>query len=380
MKRRYKLLGGLLGLGALGVLAAGLVLSHDGACGSAPALPAGVTTMQAIAYRCYGPPEVLALEATAKPVPAPDQLLVKVHTAAVNPLDWHYLRGKPYIMRMSSGISVPADSKLGVDFAGTVEAVGAKVTRFKPGDAVFGGADGAFAEYLVVRESRAVVPKPPQVSFEQAAAVPIAAVTALQALRDKGKLQPGQQVLINGASGGVGSYAVQIAKSMGATVTGVCSTRNLALVSGLGADQVIDYTQTNFTEGSQRFDLIIDTVGNHSLGAVRQALTPGGTLVMVGSIDTGAWIGPLWHPLTALVVGKFVSQKLEPLLAELNQADLQVLADLLASGALRSEIDRRYPLSAVAEAVAYLESGRARGKVIIEVSTPPTQVPDPATL
>jgi NADPH:quinone reductase-like Zn-dependent oxidoreductase len=296
-----------------------------------------------------------------------DQVLVKVHAAAVNPLDWHYMRGSPYIMRLGTGLGAPDEPRLGVDFAGTVESVGKDVTRFKPGDAVFGGRTGAFAEFVTVREERALALKPANITFEQAAAVPIAAITALQGLRDKGRLQAGQKVLINGASGGVGTFAVQIAKALGAEVTGVCSTRNVDLVRGLGADHVIDYTRENFTASDQRYDLILDNVGNHSLREVRRALEPNGTLVIVGTSSKGNWVGPLWRPLKAMALSPFVSQELVNIMAQLDPRDLEVLADLMRSGKMTPVIDRRYSLSDVPAAVRYLEEGRARGKVIISV-------------
>ncbi|HYC08662.1 MAG TPA: NAD(P)-dependent alcohol dehydrogenase, partial [Steroidobacteraceae bacterium] len=222
MTLRSRILGIIALLIVGGLLWLGFLVSHDTACGPSPGLPANTSPMKAIVYRCYGSPDVIRLESIAKPTPKPDEVLVRVHAASVNPLDWHFVRGKPYIVRIEAGFGRPKDPRLGVDFAGTVEAVGASVTRFRPGDEVFGGRDGAFAEYVTVREERAVVRKPPNATFEQAAALPIAAITALQALRDKGHLQSGQKVLINGASGGVGTFAVQIAKSYGAEVTGVC--------------------------------------------------------------------------------------------------------------------------------------------------------------
>ncbi|WP_349263221.1 NAD(P)-dependent alcohol dehydrogenase [Steroidobacter sp.] len=321
--------------------------------------------MKAVVQRCYGPPSVLRLEEAAKPVPEADQVLVKVHAAAVNPLDWHYMRGEPYIMRLSSGIGAPTDTAMGVDFAGVVEAVGADVRKFKVGDAVFGGRGGALAEYVVVRESRAVAHKPENLSFEQAAAMPIAAVTAIQGLRDHGKLKAGQKVLINGASGGVGTFAVQIAKSMGAEVTGVCSTRNVELVRSLGADHVIDYTQQNFTKGDQRYDLILDNVGSHSFRDYGRVLEPDGVIVVVGGPSENVWIGPLIQTVKGMALSPFMSQEIVGFLAELNQSELEVLASLAREGKLTAAIDRRYPLDRAAEAIEYLEQGRARGKVIV---------------
>ena len=245
-----------------------------------PALAAGSTPMKAAVHRCYGPPEVVKIEDVAKPVPGDEEVLVKVHAAGVNPLDWHFMRGVPYIMRLESGFGRPKDQRLGVDFSGTVEAVGKSVTSFKPGDEVFGGRNGAFAEYVVVNAARNIQIKPARITFEQAAGVPIAAVTALQALRDKGELEEGQKVLINGASGGVGTFAVQIAKAFGAEVTGVASTRNVELVRSLGADHVIDYTKQDFTQGDVVYDLVVDNVGNHSFDDIRRVLKPEGRYVI----------------------------------------------------------------------------------------------------
>jgi len=370
---KKKIAVGVLGLFIVAVATLALVLSHDSACPtqSSP-LAANVPVMKAIMSRCYGPPSVLQLEVVSRPEPTDDQLLVQVHAAAVNPLDWHYMRGEPYLMRISSGLGRPAEPRLGVDFAGTVVAVGSSVTRFAPGDAVFGGVTGAFAEYVVVRESRAVTRKPAGVGFEAAATVPIAAITALQAVRDKGGVRAGQKVLVNGASGGVGTFAVQIAKDLGAEVTGVCSTRNVELVRSLGADHVVDYTRENFTRGDRRYDVIIDLVGSHSLLAYRRVLEPDGVVVMVGSTSRDLWLGPLLRPLGGLVVDPFVSQRFVPLLAQLNQPDIETLGAMLGSGRLRPAIDRHYSLEQLPEAVEYVETGRARGKVVIDVSPPPS--------
>lgn len=349
------------------VLALAVLISHDSPCRDGEAAAGSVPRMKAIIFRCYGSSRVLKLETVAKPEPADDELLVRVHAASVNPLDWHYMRGKPYIMRLSSGLGAPSDVRVGVDFAGTVEEVGKDVTKFNIGDEVFGGKTGALAEFVTVRESRAVASKPSNVSFERAAAVPVAAITALQAVRDKGQLQPGQRILINGASGGVGTFAVQIAKSMGADVTAVCSTRNVKLVKGLGADHVIDYTRESFTQKAERYDVILDNVGNHPLLDVRRALKPGGVLVMVGGSSKGAWLGPMMQPIKALVVAPFVDQKLVMFLAELNQADLDVLAELMRQGKMKSVIDKTFPLDHAPEAIDYLEQGHARGKVVVTV-------------
>ncbi|NND00209.1 MAG: NAD(P)-dependent alcohol dehydrogenase [Gammaproteobacteria bacterium] len=320
--------------------------------------------MRAIVYHCYGGPEVLELVKVAKPGVADDEVLVQVKAAGVNPLDWHYMRGSPYLMRAVSGIGSPQDPRLGVDFAGIVVSVGKKVTRFKTGDEVFGGASGAFAEYLSIKETRGLVLKPSRLSFKQAAAVPIAAVTALQALRDEGQLKSGQKVLINGASGGVGTFAVQIAKSFGAEVTGVCSTRNVAMVQGLGADHIINYKQQDFVKSGEQYDLILDNVGNRSLSELRKVLKPEGILVMVGG-SKGNWVGPFKNNIGALVLSPFVSQKLLGFLAEINQQDLTVLADLMQAGDITPVIDRQFSLSQASEAIQYSESGRAQGKIII---------------
>jgi NADPH:quinone reductase-like Zn-dependent oxidoreductase len=339
----------------------------DNDCGKAAVTPA--RPMKAIVYCDYGTADVLRLEDVETPVPGDDELLVRVHAAGVNPLDWHYMRGTPYVMRLGSGLRKPKDTRVGVDYAGTVEAVGRNVTRFKPGDEVFGGRSGALAQYVVVRQDRAVALKPANVSFEQAGVVGIAGTTALQGLRDAGALQPGQKVLINGASGGVGTFAVQIAKSMGAEVTGVSSTRNLELVRSLGADHVIDYTKQDYAAGAERYDVILDNVGNRSLAENRRVLAPTGRYVLIGGggPDDGHWIGPFVKPLQALVLSPFVSQHMGMFLANLSGDDLQHLGELMQSGAVAPVIDRRYPLEQTPEAIRYLEAGRARGKVVVTV-------------
>jgi NADPH:quinone reductase-like Zn-dependent oxidoreductase len=372
MTRTRKVLSGLLAFFVVAIVALAIFVSHDAACGAAPALPNDATPMKAVVYRCYGGPEVLRVENIAKPTPADNEVLVKVRAAAVNPLDWHYMRGEPYLVRVLGGFGVPENPRLGVDFAGTVEAVGKNVTRFHVGDDVFGGRTGAFAEYVVVREDRAITSKPANMTFEQAASAPIAAITALQALRDKGQLEPGQKVLINGASGGVGTFAVQIAKALGAEVTGVCSTRNVEMVRSLGADHVIDYTKENFTNGEQRYDLIIDNVSSHGLLDNRRVLTPSGRHVIVGSLNKGRWLGPMIVPIKATLLSPFVEQKFEKILAELNREDLKILADLMASGKVTPVIEKRYDLSELPAAIAYVEAGHARGKVVIGMDALPT--------
>ncbi len=323
--------------------------------------------MKAIVYCDYGLPN-LRVENIEKPVPNDDQILVRVRAASINPYDWHFIEGTPYIMRaLGVGLRKPKDTRLGVDFAGTVEAVGKNVTQFKPGDDVFGGRQGAFAEYVCRRADGAVALKPASLTFEQAASVNIAGITALQALRDKGKIEPGQKVLINGASGGVGTFAVQIAKSLGADVTGVCSTRNVDLVRSLGADHVIDYTKEDFTKGEQRYDVILDNVPNHSLSECRRILNPNGKYVMIGGggPHDNRWVGPFGRVIHTLLQSPFVSQKMGMMMADSNQKDLAILGDLMESGKVKPVIDRTYKLSEVPEAIRYLEEGHARGKVVI---------------
>ena len=367
MKLRYKVTGGFLIFVVASLSVLGLVISHNSDCQTTPIAAGSAATMKAVVYRCYGSPEVLEYTDVAKPTPADDEVLVKVVAAAVNPLDWHYMRGEPYIMRlMGVGIGAPADSRIGVDFAGIVEAVGASVTEYKPGDEVFGGSTGAFAQYLTVRVDRGFAIKPAKLSFAHAASVGIAGVTAIQALRDHGNLQPGDEVLINGASGGVGTFAVQIAKSMGAVVTGVCSTRNVAMVSALGADHVIDYKKENYIEGGKKYDVVIDMVGNHSLLSHEDVLTPDGRFVIVGG-SSGNWLGPLIRPIGAKLIAPFVDQEFSMIMATLAKSDMEALAELMNSGQLTPVLDKRFKLSETADAITYSETGRARGKIIIEV-------------
>ena len=366
MKTRYKILRGILGFLAVAIAILAIVISRTSDCGPAPAVSTDAELMKAIVYRCYGSPDVLEYVDIEKPMPKDDEVLVKIQAASVNPLDWHYMRGSPYLMRLGTGLGAPDDTRMGVDFAGTVEAVGKDVTRFSPGDDVFGGRTGAFSEYITVREQRSVVSKPANITFEQAASVPIAGITALQALRDHGKVKPGQKVLINGASGGVGTFAVQIAKSFGAQVTGVCSTRNVEMVRSLGADHVIDYKKENYVDSGEHYDIIIDMVGNNSLSANRRVLTPEGIFVMVGG-PKGNWLAPLMGPIKAMLYSPFVDQEFGMMLAEFSQDDLTILADLMESGQVTPVIDRRYSLPEVADAIRYSEEGHARGKIIIDL-------------
>ncbi len=330
--------------------------------------PAPSNPMKAITHCEYGGPEVLKVEEIEKPVPNDNQVLVKVRAASLNPLDLT-IRG-PLLLRPLFGLRKPKDTRLGVDYCGTVEAVGKNVTNFKPGDEVFGGKNGAIAEYVCVLADRAVVLKPANMTFEQAASVPVAAITALQGLRDKGHIQSGQKVLINGASGGVGTFAVQIAKSFGTEVTGVCSTRNVDLVQSIGADHVIDYTKEDFTKTDQRYDIIYDLVGNHSFSERRSILGPNGICVMAGIGGAG------WHEgfatrllgeLNGYLRSRFGSQKFIAYIAQFNKADMSVLADLLQTGKMTPVIDKTYKLNETAEALRYLETGHARGKVVISL-------------
>jgi NADPH:quinone reductase-like Zn-dependent oxidoreductase len=320
--------------------------------------------MKAIVYRNYGSPDVLTYEEIETPTAGDDEVLIRVRAASANPLDWHFMRGTPYFLRIMTGPRRPKITQLGVDVAGQVEAVGRNVTRFKPGDQVFGACRGAFAEYACASES-ALATKPQNVTFEQAASVNVAALTALQALRDKGQIQPRQKILINGASGGVGTFAVQIAKTFGADVTGVCSTRNVDMVRSIGADRVIDYNQEDFTKSGQRYDLILDCIGNHSLSACRGVLNPSGICVMVGGSSDRWGIGFLASLIKPLVVSRFVGQKFVMFIAKSSQDDLTIMGELMEAGKVTPVIDRRYRLSEVPEAIRYLEEGHARGKVVI---------------
>ena len=330
--------------------------------------------MKAIRYHRYGSPDVLALEEVDLPVAGDNDVLVRVRAASVNPLDFHFMRGTPYLVRSQAGLSRPKATGLGADMAGRVEAVGRNVTRLQPGNEVFGARDlnerrrgGTFAEYVSIHQDRAVLAKPANLTFEQAASVPIAAFTALQALRDKGRIQPGHKVLVNGAAGGVGTFAVQLAKAFGAEVTGVCSSRNVEMVHSIGADTVVDYTQDDFTRTGPRYDLLVDLAGNRTLSEMRRVLAPKGTLVGVGGPVDGLWIGPLIGPAKLLALSLVVRQTMAPMLAHNSRDDLVVLRDLIEAGTVVPVIDRTYPLSQIPEAIRYLEHGHARGKVVITV-------------
>ncbi|MDX6408633.1 MAG: hypothetical protein QOE13_1704 [Gaiellaceae bacterium] len=313
----------------------------------------------------YGSPDVLGLEETEKPALTDDGVLVRVRAASVNPADWYLLRGRPQIARIQLGLRKPKSSALGVDFAGTVEAVGKDITQFRPGDEVFGGRSGALAEYVCVR--KAVAKKPTNLTFEQAAAVPVAALTALQGLRDKGRIRPGQQVLINGASGGVGTFAVQIAKVLGAEVTGVCSTGNVDLARSLGADHVIDYTKEDFTRSDRRYDLILDIAGSRSWSECKRVLNPDAILVIVGGPKASHLLGPLSRMARLRLAAMRSSQKAVFFVTKMNKPDLELLQELLEAGKLTPVIDRRYELGETAAAFRYLEEGHARGKIVVTV-------------
>jgi NADPH:quinone reductase-like Zn-dependent oxidoreductase len=346
--------------------------------------------MKAIVCHSYGSPDVLKCEEVEKPVPGDNEVLIKVQAASVNPLDGGLLKGKPYTFRLLSGLSKPNVTRLGVDVAGQVEAVGRNVKQFKPGDAVFGVSirypddsgvkawicQGAFAEYVCAPESTLVL-KPDNVTFEQAAAAPVAAFTALQGLRDKGHVRPGQKVLINGAAGGVGTFAVQIGKWLGAEVTGVCSARNVDMVRSIGADHVIDYTREDFTKGAQRYDVIFDCISNHSLSACRQVLSPKGIYIGVGGPGSQWMIALMARPMAILVLSWFVSQKLVMMLARPNKEDLNLTRELMATEKIKPVIDRRYSLSEVPQAIGYLQEKHARGKVVITLQD--SAIPQRAT-
>jgi len=323
--------------------------------------------MRAVVHDSFGPPNVLEIREIEKPTPADDEVLVRVRAASVNPADWYGITGRPWIARPLMGLFKPRENRVGVDFAGTAEAVGIDVTQFRPGDDVFGGKTGALAEYVCVREERAVVLKPANVTFEQAAAVPVAALTVLQGLRDKGRLQPGQKILINGASGGVGTFAVQIAKALGAEVTGVCSTRNLELARALGADSVVDYTCADFTRGDARYDVVLDVAGSRSWSELRRVLEPDAVVVVVGASKGTRLLGPLSHMARLRLASLRSSQTVAHFIAKIDKPDMEVLRELLEAGKMTPVVDRTYPLTEIADAYRYLGEGHARGKIVISL-------------
>ena len=322
--------------------------------------------MRSIIYREYGSPDVLQLERIDKPIVGDDSVLVRIHAAAANPYDWHFMRGEPYFMRLFIGLRAPKEDRLGVDFAGRLEAVGKNVTHLRPGDEVFGLGNGTFAEYVTAPANQ-VASKPEVLSFEQAAAVPLAALTALQGLRDVARLEPGHRVLIIGASGGVGTFAVQIAKALGAEVAAVCSTRNLELVRSLGADEAIDYTKEDFGDSGRRYDVIFQLAGKRSPSDCLSSLTPRGILINSSGDSKNRWLGPMGRFIRAAALSPFVSQTLGSQTTKRSRGDLEYLTELIEAGKITPVIDRTHPLSEVPEAIGYLERGHARGKVVIRV-------------
>lgn len=366
MTSRSRILVGLLLLVVLGVASLAVAISHNSACGSASPAALG-QPMQAAIHRCYGSADVVRIESIERPVPSDHGVLVRVRATSINPLDWHLMHGEPYILRANSGWGAPKDTAMGTDFAGTVVAVGRLVTRFKPGDEVFGEGHATFAQYLRIPENAAVALKPANLSFEQAAAAPVAGITALQALRDHGQLRAGQKVLVNGAGGGVGTFAVQIAKALGANVTAVTNSHSLELMRSLGADQVIDYSRQDFTLGTTRYDLILDMSGDHSLSACRRVMTASGIYVFAGNTSKGSWAGPMAGLGKALILSKFGNQKVVAFMADANPADLAVLAEMLQTDKVMPVIDRHYRFGQIAAAIRYQETEHARGKVVVTI-------------
>lgn len=323
--------------------------------------------MKAAVLERFGPPAMVEIRELDKPAPAVDEVLVRVRAASTNIADWYGVVGRPWVARPTMGMRRPKESRIGVDFAGIVEAVGKDVTQFAPGDEVFGGRTGAFAEYVVIREDRAIVPKSANVTFEQAAAAPVAALTALQGLRDKGQLRPGQKVLVNGASGGVGTFAIQIAKALGGEVTAVCSTRNVEQARSLGADQVIDYTQQDFTRSDRRYDLLFDVAGSRSWRDCKQVLEPHAKVVLVGGPKANRLSGPLGH-VVGMRLGAMLGRRTSVFfIAKFNKEDMLALQELLASGQITSVVDQHYQLDRIADALRYQGDGHAQGKIVVTI-------------
>lgn len=322
----------------------------------------------AVRDRFGAPADVVDVRELKKPVPQEGEVLVRVRAASVNIADWYEVTGRPQIARVKSGLRGPKDNRIGTDYAGVVEGLGPGVTHFRVGDEVFGGRNGAFAEFVCARVDRSITPKPATASFEEAAALPIAGLTALQALRDRGNLQPGQQVLIHGASGGVGTFAVQIAKALGGSVTAVCSTRNVEQARALGADRVIDYTQEDFTRSDDRYELVIDIAGTRSWRECARVLAPTATVVLVGGPRANRFLGPLGHVVGMRVGSLFGGRKATFFLATFEKMDMQALRELVESGDVRPAIDRRFPLTEIADALTYQGEGHPAGKIVVEVS------------
>jgi NADPH:quinone reductase-like Zn-dependent oxidoreductase len=321
--------------------------------------------MKAVVYDEYGPPEVLQLREILDPQVGDGDVLIRVRAASANPLDWFAFTGTPYIARPGFGLKKPRGERLGADLAGVVEKVGSAVTTMKPSDEVFGTSKGTFAELVVAAEGKSIAPKPANLSFEEAAAIPVAALTALQALRDKGSVQPGHRVLVNGAAGGVGSFTVQIAKALGAEVTAVCSSRNVDVVRSLGADEVIDYTREDFTRGVAAYDLMIDVAGSRTWSEVKRVLRPNATVVIVGGSKTSRMLGPLGHMIRMTAGSMLDRQKTTFFISKENVADLMVLAEMAERGTIRPFVEQTYPLDRISEAMTYLGTGHARGKLVI---------------
>lgn len=324
--------------------------------------------MRAAFRERYGAPrDVVELREIEKPTPADDEALVRVRAASVNIADWYGVVGKPRVGRFAMGLFKPKEIRLGVDYAGVVEAVGKDVSAFGPGDEVFGGRTGAYAEYVVAKADRAIVKKPANVSFEAAAAVPIAAITALQALRDKGGLRPGQSVLVHGASGGVGTYAVQIAKALGGVVTAVCSTPNVEIARSLGADRVVDYTREDCTKDDERYDLLVDIAASRPFSQLRRVLEPEATVVIVGGSRGKRLLGPLDHVVRSRLRSVLTSQRVTFFIAKLNKEDMETLRELLETGKMTSVVDSTYPLDEIAEALEHMGHGHPHGKIVVRV-------------
>lgn len=324
--------------------------------------------MKAAVYERYGPPRrAIEIRELPKPEPSADEVLVRVRAASVNIADWYSVTGRPWIARASTGLRGPKETRIGVDYAGVVEAVGSDVDQFRPGDEVFGGRTGACAEYVAAKADRAIVTKPANVTFEEAAAVGIAATTALQAIRDQGKLEPGQSVLVQGASGGVGTYAVQIAKALGGEVTAVCGPRGTEIARSLGADVVVDYTQEDVTRSDRRFDLAIDIAGTRSFRQLQRVLTPTATVVVVGGKRANRLLGPLAHVAGSKVSTMFSGRRAVFFLAKLGKDDMETLRELLEAGKLRSVVDSTYPLDRVADALEHMGNGHPQGKIVVTV-------------